>query len=156
MRSSKPKSAWISVTGATHLFEEPGALEAVADLAAHWFARHFRGKDARPAPTIDLPAEPDRRTNPELPNKREMIQTVIDEEEEPWIIMKPSCQDPTDPEAFVFSKILPNRRKLKPRSQLLGFKTRELQKIKKAIQQSLRHALSIAAYLRTCLPHHPP
>jgi len=29
------------VPGATHLFEEPGALEAVAGLAADWFAEHF-------------------------------------------------------------------------------------------------------------------
>ena len=29
------------VTGATHLFEEPGALEEVADLAAGWFDRHL-------------------------------------------------------------------------------------------------------------------
>jgi putative phosphoribosyl transferase len=28
------------VTGATHLFEEPGALERVAELAAGWFADH--------------------------------------------------------------------------------------------------------------------
>jgi len=28
------------VPGATHLFEEPGALEEVARLARHWFARH--------------------------------------------------------------------------------------------------------------------
>jgi putative phosphoribosyl transferase len=27
--------------GATHLFEEPGALERVADLAAAWFTRHL-------------------------------------------------------------------------------------------------------------------
>ncbi|MEV0973147.1 phosphoribosyltransferase family protein [Microtetraspora glauca] len=30
------------VPGATHLFEEPGALEAVAELARDWFAEHFR------------------------------------------------------------------------------------------------------------------
>jgi len=30
------------VSGATHLFEEPGALETVAQLAADWFRRHFR------------------------------------------------------------------------------------------------------------------
>ena len=30
----------IIVPGATHLFEEPGALEAVAGLAAGWFDRH--------------------------------------------------------------------------------------------------------------------
>src|SRR5437667_10602298 len=29
--------------GATHLFEEPGALERVADLAADWFQRHAAG-----------------------------------------------------------------------------------------------------------------
>jgi putative phosphoribosyl transferase len=30
------------VPGATHLFEEPGALEQVADLAGQWFARHLQ------------------------------------------------------------------------------------------------------------------
>jgi putative phosphoribosyl transferase len=29
------------VPGATHLFEEPGALDRVADLAADWFGRHL-------------------------------------------------------------------------------------------------------------------
>ncbi len=32
------------VPGATHLFEEPGTLEAVAKLAADWFARHLGAK----------------------------------------------------------------------------------------------------------------
>jgi len=31
------------VPGATHLFEEPGALEQVAALARDWFERHLRG-----------------------------------------------------------------------------------------------------------------
>lgn len=35
------------VSGATHLFEEPGALEEAARLAAEWFARHLpRGASA--------------------------------------------------------------------------------------------------------------
>jgi putative phosphoribosyl transferase len=29
------------VSGATHLFEEPGALDRVAALAAAWFERHL-------------------------------------------------------------------------------------------------------------------
>ena len=29
------------VPGATHLFEEPGALEQAGDLAARWFSRHL-------------------------------------------------------------------------------------------------------------------
>jgi putative phosphoribosyl transferase len=32
----------IIVEGATHLFEEPGTLEEVANLAAGWFERHLR------------------------------------------------------------------------------------------------------------------
>jgi putative phosphoribosyl transferase len=31
------------VPGATHLFEQPGALDAVALLAAHWFNTHLAG-----------------------------------------------------------------------------------------------------------------
>jgi putative phosphoribosyl transferase len=31
------------VAGASHLFEEPGALEQVADLATQWLARHLAG-----------------------------------------------------------------------------------------------------------------
>lgn len=32
------------VPGATHLFEEPGTLEKVADLASHWFLHHLTRK----------------------------------------------------------------------------------------------------------------
>ena len=39
------------VVGATHLFEEPGALEAVARLASDWFARHLAGARA-PEPVL--------------------------------------------------------------------------------------------------------
>jgi putative phosphoribosyl transferase len=34
-----------TVPGATHLFEEPGALERVADLAADWLSRHLPSFD---------------------------------------------------------------------------------------------------------------
>jgi putative phosphoribosyl transferase len=30
------------VPGATHLFEEPGTLERVAELAGDWFARYLQ------------------------------------------------------------------------------------------------------------------
>jgi dienelactone hydrolase len=36
----------VIVPGATHLFEEPGALEEVARLAAAWFTRHLTGEAA--------------------------------------------------------------------------------------------------------------
>jgi alpha-beta hydrolase superfamily lysophospholipase len=34
------------IPGATHLFEEPGTLEQVAEAAADWFRRHLTGKGA--------------------------------------------------------------------------------------------------------------
>jgi putative phosphoribosyl transferase len=36
------------VPGATHLFEEPGTLEAAASIAQHWFLRHLSGARAMP------------------------------------------------------------------------------------------------------------
>ncbi|RJQ87281.1 phosphoribosyltransferase family protein [Amycolatopsis panacis] len=36
------------VPGATHLFEEPGALDEVAELARDWFVRHFTSAGAEP------------------------------------------------------------------------------------------------------------
>jgi len=36
-----PVKQLVIVPGAGHLFEEPGALEVVAPLAAGWFARHL-------------------------------------------------------------------------------------------------------------------
>jgi len=39
------------VPGATHLFEEPGTLEAVCNLAAGWFARYLRGATSGPRRT---------------------------------------------------------------------------------------------------------
>jgi putative phosphoribosyl transferase len=36
------------VPGATHLFEEPGALDRVAALAGDWFSRHLRAAGAPP------------------------------------------------------------------------------------------------------------
>lgn len=38
------------VKGATHLFEEPGALARAARLAAGWFKRHLSATQERPAP----------------------------------------------------------------------------------------------------------
>ena len=40
------------VEGATHLFEEKGALEAAAELAASWFGTHLAHREPRDAPTL--------------------------------------------------------------------------------------------------------
>jgi hypothetical protein len=36
-----PEKLLLVIPGATHLFEEPGALEEVARLAAQWFTRYL-------------------------------------------------------------------------------------------------------------------
>lgn len=41
LRALRAEKALEIVPGATHLFEEPGALERVADLAGSWFVRHL-------------------------------------------------------------------------------------------------------------------
>jgi len=35
------------VSGAMHLFEEPGALEKVAELTSTWFVNHIGAESAR-------------------------------------------------------------------------------------------------------------
>lgn len=40
----------VVVRGASHLFEEPGALESVTELAGRWFAAHLRGGARSPEP----------------------------------------------------------------------------------------------------------
>ncbi|MDR7303225.1 dienelactone hydrolase family protein [Haloactinomyces albus] len=40
------------VDGATHLFEEPGALDEVADVAADWFRRRLGGGSTAPPSTM--------------------------------------------------------------------------------------------------------
>lgn len=41
----------VIVPGATHLFEEPGALDEVARLAREWFERHLSREEVASAPT---------------------------------------------------------------------------------------------------------
>jgi hypothetical protein len=76
----------------------------------------------------------------ELPNKREMIQAVIDEEPEPWIIMKPSRQDPMDREPLCIFENPAEGTQASAEIPLEWFQNCEFEKIKQAIQRSLRHA----------------
>jgi putative phosphoribosyl transferase len=47
LRALRTEKELAIVPGATHLFEEPGALEEVARLAAGWFVRHIAGRAER-------------------------------------------------------------------------------------------------------------
>jgi hypothetical protein len=54
--------------------------------------------------------------------------------------MKPSRQDPTDPEPVCIFENPAAQTQAKAEIPVAWFQNRELHKIKKAIQQSLRHA----------------
>jgi putative phosphoribosyl transferase len=45
----------VIIPGATHLFEEPGTLEAVADRAAYWFTRHLPAAQEKSAAAAARP-----------------------------------------------------------------------------------------------------
>jgi putative phosphoribosyl transferase len=48
-RQLRARADLLILPGATHLFEEPGAIDQVARLAGGWFDRHFGGQDLRRA-----------------------------------------------------------------------------------------------------------
>jgi dipeptidyl aminopeptidase/acylaminoacyl peptidase len=48
MRQMRAPVEIVIVPGATHLFEEPGALEQVASLAAGWCRKHLTRNNERP------------------------------------------------------------------------------------------------------------
>ena len=50
-RLKGPKALQI-VPGASHLFPEPGALEAVIDHAGRWFARYLKATSAKVASRV--------------------------------------------------------------------------------------------------------
>lgn len=122
------------VKGATHLFEEPGALDAVADQAAQWFARYLA---VNPIPLANARAE-GNPAGPQGPSKREIIQAIIDEEEEPWIIMKPSRYHPRDPDTLCIFENPAEHTRARVDIPLEWFQERNLERIKQAIRQSLR------------------
>jgi len=47
-RLKSPEKKLVLVPGASHLFEEPGALEEVARLASRWFKQYFCGAGGKP------------------------------------------------------------------------------------------------------------
>jgi hypothetical protein len=73
--------------------------------------------------------------------KRDMIQAVLDEEREPWIIMKPSRQDPSDPEPLCIFENPAKQTEVRTEIPAAWFQSREVEKIREAIQQSLLRAV---------------
>jgi hypothetical protein len=74
-----------------------------------------------------------------VPNKRKIIQSIIDDEEGPWIIMKPSIANPNDPDRLC---VFDNPAKLTEATAeipLEWFQKNEVEKIRQAIHEGLQH-----------------
>jgi hypothetical protein len=74
------------------------------------------------------------------PTKREMLQAVLDEEREPWIIMKPSRQDPWDPEPLCIFENPAAQTEARAEIPLAWFRGQESAKIREAVQNCLQQA----------------
>jgi hypothetical protein len=75
-----------------------------------------------------------------VPDKRKIIQSIIDDEEGPWIVMKPSVANPNDPDPLC---IFENPGKLSEASVEIPpewFQRNELEKIRHTIHEGLQHA----------------
>jgi len=75
-----------------------------------------------------------------LPEKRKIVQAIIDDEESGWIIMKPSVVNPTDPDPLC---IFENPAKFTQATVEIPnewFHKQELEKIRQAIHEGLQHA----------------
>jgi hypothetical protein len=73
-------------------------------------------------------------------NKRKIIQSIIDDEEGPWIVMKPSVANPNDSDRLC---IFENPGKLTEAAVEIPpewFQKNELEKIRQAIHEGLQHA----------------
>jgi len=75
-----------------------------------------------------------------VPNKRKIIQTIIDDEEGPWIIMKPSVQNPNDPDQLCIFENPGNLTEAKVEIPSEWFQKNEQEKIRQAIHEGLQHA----------------
>ena len=70
-------------------------------------------------------------------NKREILQAIIDDVQEPWIVMKPSRFDPTDSDSLCVFENPERQIQAQTEIPLTWFENAELEKIKKAVHLSL-------------------
>jgi hypothetical protein len=77
-----------------------------------------------------------------LPNKREVLQSILDKEYDLWIIMKPSRNDPTDPEDLCVFQNPRRWQEARVEIPMSWFLNPELEKIESAVLDAIEHAES--------------
>jgi hypothetical protein len=75
-----------------------------------------------------------------LPNKRDILQSILDMEDDLWIIMKPSLKNPTDAEYLCVFQNPAKCKEARAEIPTTWFENREFDKIKGAVRDALDHA----------------
>ena len=74
--------------------------------------------------------------------KREILQAILDKEDDLWIIMKPSRNDPGDPEDLCIFQSPRRWKEARVEIPMSWFVNQELDKIENAVLEALEHAQS--------------
>ena len=75
-----------------------------------------------------------------LPNKRQILQSIIDKENDDWIIMKPSRNDPTDPEYLCIFQNPAEYKEARVEIPTPWFIDEQFAKIESAVLDAIQHA----------------
>ena len=75
-----------------------------------------------------------------LLNKRQILQSILDKQEDLWIIMKPSRNDPTDPDELCVFQSPGQWKEARTEIPISWFLDRELGKIETAVRDALERA----------------
>lgn len=75
-----------------------------------------------------------------LPNKRKILQSILDEEDDLWIILKPSRNNPSDPETLCVFQNPGQWKEARAEIPTSWFIDPELEKIVAAVRNAIEHA----------------
>jgi len=77
-----------------------------------------------------------------LSNKRAVLQAILDKEDDLWIIMKPSRNDPADPEDLCIFQSPRRWKEARVEIPMSWVANQELDRIQSAVLEALEHAQS--------------
>jgi hypothetical protein len=75
-----------------------------------------------------------------LPNKREILESITDEQDDFWIIMKPSPNNPTDPDYLSVLQNPAEYKKARVEIPTAWFMDEQLDKIQSAVRDAIESA----------------
>lgn len=73
-------------------------------------------------------------------NRREILQEILDREDDPWIIMKPSRRNPADPDELCVFQNPARWKEARVKIPHAWFADREIAKIEAAVADAIAHA----------------